>query len=381
VKSLLQTISSYWNRVQTVLYPYLLFCDIKLTPELKQLTAILDLLRIEEMFPGRSFRMVGAPPCDRASLARAFIAKHALKIADTKALRSRLLTDDSLRRICGWHNATDVPSESTFSRAFSYFADINLTDELHQQRVTELVGDTIVWHQAIDSTDIVAREKANPNPEPQYGRTASGKRRKHPKGKRGKPGRPKNGEVVEPELTRMERQLTQIPEIALLMLPTACDMGCKPDNNGHEHYWKGYKLHLIISELGIPLCAATTSASVHDSQVAIPLMQLSARRVTALYDLMDRGYDAKAIRECSSALGHVPVIARIARAGQDVPEVEPDRARQYAGRTVAERFNSRLKDEAGGKNVRVRGHRKVHAHLMFGVLIIFADVLLRLAGA
>ena len=47
---------------------------------------------------------------------------------------------------------------------------------------------------------------------------------------------------------------------------------------------------------------------------------------------------------------------------------------------MAERFNARLKDEAGGKQVRVRGHRKVHAHLMFGLLVIFADALLRLAA-
>ena len=58
--------------------------------------------------------------------------------------------------------------------------------------------------------------------------------------------------------------------------------------------------------------------------------------------------------------------------------MEPDRARIYKGRTVAERFNARLKDEVGGKNLRVQGVRKVHAHLMFGLLVIFADALLRL---
>jgi len=65
-------------------------------------------------------------------------------------------------------------------------------------------------------------------------------------------------------------------------------------------------------------------------------------------------------------------VARSAR------ELEPDRAEHYKGRTVVERFNARLKDEFGGDMVRVRGHRKVHAHLMFGVLLIFADQLLRL---
>jgi IS5 family transposase len=214
---------------------------------------------------------------------------------------------------------------------------------------------------------------------PQYGRTASGKRRKHPTSDR-PPGRPKKGEVVEPPQTRIERQLTQVPEIALLEVPTACDTGAKPDVHQHLHYGVGYKFPVVTNEWGLPLCAVTTAASVHDSQVAIPLLHLTARRVTALYDLMDRGYDAAAIRTCSQELGHVPIIPATASPENPAPEFEADRARQYKGRTVAERFNARLKDEAGGKQVRVRGHRKVHAHLMFGLLVIFADALLRMAA-
>ncbi|MDM8566513.1 hypothetical protein QUF74_12790 [Candidatus Halobeggiatoa sp. HSG11] len=38
-----------------------------------------------------------------------------------------------------------------------------------------------------------------------------------------------------------------------------------------------------------------------------------------------------------------------------------------------------LKDEFGGRNVRVKGHAKVHCHLMFGILIITVDQLMRLA--
>lgn len=45
---------------------------------------------------------------------------------------------------------------------------------------------------------------------------------------------------------------------------------------------------------------------------------------------------------------------------------------------MVERAYSRLKDDFGGRQVRVRGHRKVHAHLMFGVPALFADQLLQL---
>ena len=43
-----------------------------------------------------------------------------------------------------------------------------------------------------------------------------------------------------------------------------------------------------------------------------------------------------------------------------------------------QRTNARLKDEFGGRNVRVRGPVKVMSHLMFGVLALTADQLMRL---
>jgi IS5 family transposase len=377
MNALLTKLAKYWQHVQSSLFPYLDTMGLDLTPELRQLVAILDLLRIEELLPVRQAHQVGAPPKDQAPMVRAMVAKHYLQIVTTSALRSRLLTDASLRRICGWSMAGAVPSASTFSRVFARWADLEVADLVHSQRVTELFAETLVWHQALDATDITAREQAHPNPEPQYGRTASGKRRKHPLSGRPK-GRPKHGAPVEPPLTRIERQLTQVPEIALLDIPMACDTGCKPDTHGHLHSWTGYKFHVITNEDGIPLGALTTAASVNDSQVAIPLLQLTARRVTALYDLLDKGYDATAIRTCSTALGHVPIIPEVARPNEPEPQLEPDRAQQYKGRTVAERFKARLKDEMGGRGVRVRGVRKVHATLMFGLLVIFADALLKL---
>jgi IS5 family transposase len=158
-------------------------------------------------------------------------------------------------------------------------------------------------------------------------------------------------------------------------------VGCKTNSQGHKDYWIGYKLHVRVDEAWcLPLAAVTTAASVHDSQVAIPLMKLSDRRCRTLYELMDRAYDAATIRQAAELAGHVPIIDYIRRRGQArATELAPDRAEHYKDRTVVERFNARLKDEFGGDMVRVRGHRKVHAHLMCAVLVIFADQLLRLA--
>ena len=51
-----------------------------------------------------------------------------------------------------------------------------------------------------------------------------------------------------------------------------------------------------------------TSASLHDSQAASPLAQLTAGRVAGVYDLMDSANDADEIRACSLQLGRVPLI-------------------------------------------------------------------------
>jgi len=51
---------------------------------------------------------------------------------------------------------------------------------------------------------------------------------------------------------------------------------------------------------------------------------------------------------------------------------------RYNERSVVERVNGRLKDEFGGRFVRVKGDVKVMCHLMFGILALTADQLMRM---
>ena len=51
----------------------------------------------------------GRPQEDRTALARAFIAKAVFAITTTRALIERLAIDPSLRRLCGWSRAGEVP--------------------------------------------------------------------------------------------------------------------------------------------------------------------------------------------------------------------------------------------------------------------------------
>ena len=82
----------------------------------------------------------------------------------------------------------------------------------------------------------------------------------------------------------------------ILELPNQCDTGCKRNSKGYKESWRGYKLHLDVADGDIPISALLTSASLHDSQVAIPLIQMSNDRVNYLYDLSDAAYDAPHIK-------------------------------------------------------------------------------------
>ena len=87
-------------------------------------------------------------------------------------------------------------------------------------------------------------------------------------------------------------------------LPKACDVGVKKNAKGVRQTWVGYKLHIDAADGGVPVSCLLTSASLHDSQAAIPLASLTAERVDNLYDLMDAAYDADEIRTYSRELGH-----------------------------------------------------------------------------
>ena len=174
-------------------------------------------------------------------------------------------------------------------------------------------------------------------------------------------------------------------------LPRACDVGTKRNAKGHTTSWIGYKLHVDTADGGIPISCIMTSASTHDSQVAIPLGTLTAGRVENLYDLMDAAYDSIEIWAHCILLGHKPIIDVNPRRSVEMQEAlrREKKARRtlglffpeerrYVERSGSERVNGRLKDEFGGRHVRVRGCDKVLAHLMFGMTVLTASQLMRL---
>ncbi len=374
-----ETLSQYWLNIQGSLFPWLGEELGKLTEKQQQLVTTLELVRLEEHLSSR-WGWPGRPAAERVALARAFVAKMIYNMPTTRVLLDRLESDKQLRRICGWERRSEVPSESTFSRAFAEFAEAGLPGRVHEALIARTHQDRLVGHISRDSTKIEAREKPINKSDV-----------KKPKDK-SKRGRPRKGEARPKELTRLERQAAGMSLEAMLDdLPKDCDVGTKRNSKGRQESWTGYKLHIDAADGEIPISCVLSSASTHDSQVGIPLAMMTAQRVTNLYDLMDSAYDAPQIREQSCALGHVPIIDINTRRNTTLKEelkAESQRRQQihfespedarYHERGTVERVNGRLKDEFGGRMVRVRGHAKVMCHLMFGILALTVDQLMRL---
>jgi hypothetical protein len=364
------TLSQFWNSVQTNLFPWLVEELGPLSEGHRKLITTLEMVRIEECVQYYQGIAAGRPEACRGAIARAYIAKASLNLSTTRQLIDRLKVDKVLRRICGFERISDIPGEWTFSRAFKQFASNQLSERAHAAMIAKYQSERLVGHLSRDSTAIEAREKS----------IVKDKKAKPvlPKQPR---GRPKNGEIrlkkARPNESRIERQLKMTSATEMLIdLPKVCDVGTKVDSKGNKISWRGYKLHIDTADGDIPISCVLTSASTHDSQVAIPLSLISKDRVINCYDLMDSAYDSGLIRWHCHSLGHVALIDFNRRSPKDTRKFKPHEARRYKERSSAERVNSRLKDSFGGRFIRVRGYAKVMMHLMLGIICLTAEQLI-----
>jgi hypothetical protein len=370
-----ESLSKFWGNAQQLLFPYLEKDIGPLSNKYKQLVAIFELIRIEEFIPCTRLNF-GRPIRYRLQVARAFIAKAVLNITFTKQLVQLLKKDSQLRVICGWDVYNTIPSESLFSRAFKEFAKTALPDRVHQALISTVYKDMIVGHATKDSLPLVVREKTPK-------RRMSRKERK---------------KLIDKKLlkekkegtSRKQKQLNQSFEEMIEELPKSCDIGIKQGTMGYKFIWKGYKLHSLVDDHCIPLACILTSASLNDSEVAIPLADKGNRVAKNFYDLMDSAYDVEEVKKHSYSLGHVPIIDKHSRSKKQKEEKEQERKRRrllnfypaedkrYKERFSKERFNAQFKDYYGGKNIFYRGHSKVFCHAMFGVLSLAASMILSL---
>lgn len=297
---------------------------------------------------------------------RAFLAKSVFKLTSNKDLILRLKSDSSLKRICGF---TRIPSEATFSRRFDKLSRLHLMERTMNSMVETYYKNRIVGHISRDSTAISAREKPLNKKKDVKVKSVKPKRKR---------GRPKKGEIVLPkEDPRLTKQFRQKAGKSLKNLNKTCAWGGKKNSKGKTHFWAGYKLHLDVTDIGIPVTAVVTGANVHDSQVAIPMEKMTERKISHLYSLMDAAYDAPQIRTYIQEKGRVDLIDYNKRRQSSLRVMTSSEKERYKIRSSVERANSHLKDAFIPEKIYVRGYRKINCTLMIAVLCLTAIKILQ----
>ncbi|GMO34984.1 MAG: hypothetical protein Ta2B_15290 [Termitinemataceae bacterium] len=319
----------------------------------------LQMLRvIEDALPPitREYAGIGRKPYQYLPFIRSNLAMRYFKIGQVKTLIQRLKGEPNLRLLCGFDK---VPGKATFSRYFSELAAMDFFHETLEKMVRKVHANTIVLHVSRDSTAIEAREKAAA--------------KKIEKKEKKCCGRPKKGETrLPPPENKLEKQVKQSAKESLKELNTSCAYGCKKNSQGNVYFWRGYKLHLDISDSGFPLNAIITGANVHDSQVAIPMEKMLEEKVRSCYSLMDARHDAKTIYDFIQSCGRVAIIDPNKRKNKERPPLDPAKKEQYNFRTEVERANGYLKDNLLPAKLFVKGFSKISFVLMSAVVCLAA---------
>jgi hypothetical protein len=308
-------------------------------------------------------------------IARAMIAKSVYNMQTTRDLIDRLHSDRTLRVLCGWRYKSDIPSESKFSRVFKELSDLKIAQKTHEQFVKEYLSDTLFIYNATDATKIPLREKP-----------VKIEKEEKPKNKVGRPKKNEKREPVKPKILEQQRDMNTTEDM-LSLVSTQCGIGIKQNSKGNREVWIGGKLHTSVVDGDIPITAFYSGANVHDSSVALPLMNETSKRVPYLYDLQDAGYDSDIIREFSVKNNHKPIIdinPKNSKVLKQIIQLQKDEKEKfeffnlptslddhhYNQRSMVERVNKYLKDDFGCNTIYYQGATKVASVLAFGILSV-----------
>ncbi len=375
MRKIIPSLSKMWLKVinlEQSLFPKLQESMGTLSPKEEKLIKILDFAQIERFV---STVQITNPPKDREELARAFVAKQVYNFQTTRELIDRLKIDRTLRLLCGWRHFNEIPSESKFSRVFKEFSQESIATKAHDVFIDNYLSKTLFFYSSIDSTAIELREKA-----------VQRKKEVKPKRRQGRPRKGEEGPPKKPSILQQQENMNEVDEM-LSLISTKSNTSIKQNSKGNRHRWTGGKLHLSVVDGDIPITAIYSSASVHDSSLALPLIKRSSQKINYLYDLADAAYDNKIIKTYSQKQNHRPIIdinpknskklkAQIALAKSEKKILQPLKLYNnsddlhYNQRGSVERVNAYLKDNYGCNKIYYQGAQKVASVLAFAVLSV-----------
>lgn len=368
-------LSKMWNKILNL--ENCLFPEIKeqlgtLSTKEEKLIKILDFAQIEKNV---TVVTITNTPKDREEIARAFIAKSVYNMQTTRDLIDRLHSDRVLRVLCGWRYKIDIPSEAKFSRVFKELSDLKIAEKTHEQFVKEYLCDTVFMYNASDATKIPLREKP-----------VKIEKEEKPKYKAGRPKKGEKREPIKPKILEQQKDMKTTNDM-LSLVSTKCGVGIKQNSKGNREVWMGGKLNISAVDGDIPITAFYSGANVHDSSVALPLINETSKRVIYLHDLLDAGYDSDIIREYSLKLNHKPIIdinpknSKVLKQKIQLQKEEKEKfeylnlsqdstEHHYNQRSMVERVNKYLKDDFGCNTIYYKGATKVASVLAFGILSV-----------
>ena len=157
----MNNLSELYFSIQGRLFPLVEEEVGEITEKLQEFLRIIELLKPSRFIDRTlSWCGLGRRMKSREKMLRAFFLKAVYDLPTTKVLIENLKGNATWRQLCGWEFPSQVPSEATFSRAFSEFSKLNLLDKIHETVVTENYEDKLVGHASTDSTAVVGRERA-----------------------------------------------------------------------------------------------------------------------------------------------------------------------------------------------------------------------------
>jgi len=376
-------LSKMWTKVLNL--ENCLFPEIKeqlgtLSTKEEKLIKILDFAQIEKNV---TVVTITNTPKDREEIARAMIAKSVYNMQTTRDLIDRLHCDRVLRVLCGWRYKTDIPSEAKFSRVFKELSNLKIAEKTHEKFVQEYLSDIIFTYNASDATKIPLREKP-----------IKVEKEEKPKLKRGRPKKGEKREPIKPKILEQQKDM-QTTQDMLSLVATKCGVGIKQNSKGNREIWIGGKLHISAVDGDIPITSFYSGANVHDSSVALPLINETSKRVIYLHDLLDAGYDSDIIREFSKKLNHKSIIDINPKNSKELKQkiqlIKEEKEKfeffnlpqssdihHYNQRSMVERVNKYLKDDFGCNTIYYQGATKVASVLAFGILSICINQSLKL---
>ena len=182
-------------------------------------------------------------------------------------------------------------------------------------------------------------------------------------------------------LSLLEQTFRKISDMLQLIAPTSIlivdstplvDLYDMEAGWGHTSRGKfrGFKLHAVVNQLGLPLRAIVTSGNRYDS----PFLPGLIEDLEADYVLADAGYDSKANASAVKAIDAEPVIASNPRRGKrkKIKYSRLLKSRRY----VVEQFNGHIKANVLRECwVRPRGLVKKAAMVLAGLISYDAEAM------